>query len=229
MLIIFDLDDTLVDTWSSVIPIKLSDSLKAMQQVGLSIDFNQTFLKLLEINKTANDGLDAIKIMLEQTENQQYFPVAKKEYNSLNEKNLEIKPLDGAIQLLDGLNHLHTLTLVSKGIEEIQLTKLNKVGISKNIFKAIIFTQNYNKKECYQKITQQFSVPSSQTIVVGDKYKSDLLPAKELGMITVHMEWGRGKYQKPKIGQVDYSIQRLAQLQRIIDSIQSSDSRHISK
>ena len=55
---------------------------------------------------------------------------------------------------------------------------------------------------------------SDNTLVVGDKFYSDLSPAQELGIKTVQMMWGRAlKY--PEEG-ADHKINKLGELMEII-------------
>ena len=61
-MIIFDLDDTLIDTSGSVTPFKMKECLKKLIAVGLPIpDFAESYSKLLAINAISLKSTDAIK------------------------------------------------------------------------------------------------------------------------------------------------------------------------
>ena len=63
MLVVFDLDDTLIDTSCCITPKKLKMALLAMQQEGCVLeDFQKSYSKLLKINQTTTSSLEALKI-----------------------------------------------------------------------------------------------------------------------------------------------------------------------
>ena len=95
---------------------------------------------------------------------------------------------------------------------------MKKAGIDTSIFSKIIITEEYNKRQKYEEIMKEFKSTPLDTIVVGDKFYSDLLPAKELGIKTVQVLWGRAlKY--PEEG-ADYKIKTLRDLPKIVEQLQ---------
>ena len=61
-LLIFDLDDTLIDTFSTFSPSRLSDSLQTMIDYGLKIDSPSEALKrLIEIDSKSSSVKETIK------------------------------------------------------------------------------------------------------------------------------------------------------------------------
>ena len=79
-LIIFDLDDTLIDSWNTSIPIKLKISLQEMIKAGLKIEDEEESLKLLiDLNNSEDNGEKAIKKFLKQIgdekENEKIFQI----------------------------------------------------------------------------------------------------------------------------------------------------------
>ena len=208
MLIIFDLDDTLIDTSGSTIPVKMKLALQAMVNMGLSVfDFEKAYKQLLELNEISLNGTEALKkFLLELKADISLLEIGKKVYYGKSDVELKVLPLDGALKVLNILSCDKTLILVSFGEPEEQLSKMKIAGIDNSLFNEIFFVNDYNKKDIYKKIMAKHNIDSQDIIVIGDKVDGDLIPAKELGMITVHMCWGRGKLFKPKEGVVDYSI-----------------------
>ncbi|HLC51966.1 MAG TPA: HAD family hydrolase [Candidatus Nanoarchaeia archaeon] len=217
--IIFDLDDTLIDTSGSSIPIKMKEALKAMIKAGLKIDnFDQSYQLLLDIDKQSYNGTESITDFLKKIKaDQKFLQIGKAAYYGGDILDFSIKELPGATKLLSQLKKKYKLVLVSYGLPSEQQSKLKKSGIKEDLFSVIIFTDNYNKKAEYQKVIDQLKLSHEQFLVVGDKFKGDLLPARELGMKTVHMFWGRGKLDNPK--DADYSIKKLDELQKILLTI----------
>ena len=213
-LIIFDLDDTLIDTSGSTIPVKLKLALKAMLNAGLNVnDFKGAYVRLLEFNESSLNGAEALeKLLSELNANMSLLEIGTKAYYGKSEEELKVLPLDGALKVLDILGLDQKLILVSFGESEEQLNKMKIAGISSSLFSEVFFVNDYNKKEVYQKIMTKHDLDPKSIVVIGDKVQGDLFPAKELGLVTAHMCWGRGKLFKPKEGEVDYSINNLNKL-----------------
>ncbi len=70
MLIIFDLDDTLIDTSGSVTPFKMRECLKRLVEEGLQVgDFDEAYDRLLAFNAESTSSKDALArlILFEET------------------------------------------------------------------------------------------------------------------------------------------------------------------
>ena len=212
--IIFDLDDTLIDTWNCFLPVELKGSLLAMIKEGLVVkDVEKAFQLLMDINSKSKDGTSAIKKFLQQIgAEERFLDVAIKSYYQCSHSDFKIKPLLGVKATLDVLKKEVTLALVSRGIERVQRLKLENAGIDPKMFSEIIFSLDYDKTAAYEKLLKKGKWLSREVLVVGDKYDSDLLPAKKLGMATAFMNHGRGKVFPPKKGDVDFTINNLKEL-----------------
>ena len=217
-LIIFDLDDTLIDSFGSALPLKMKLALNSVVSAGLKInDFDKSYQRLLELNESCVNGTEALKSFLHEINAEDNFlEIGKDYYYGKSEQDYEINPLPNALIILSELTQDYDLALVTFGDEEEQHYKMKKAGIKTSWFKKIIITRNYDKSEEYKELMKELNYLSQEIIVVGDKIDGDLMPAKELGMITVQMLWGRGKLFKVKEGEVDYSINNLNELISII-------------
>jgi putative hydrolase of the HAD superfamily len=228
-LIIFDLDDTLIDTSSCSIPIKLKEALDAMIKAGLSVrSFDEALELLLSINKTASNGKEALKMFLSELgrfDNTLFDVGVRTYYGSV--ESIKINPLPWAIELLEELSNFFDLALVSMGDTSEQLAKLSSAGISPSLFKSIVFTQQYNKKEQYDMLSTALGYDSSVVLVCGDKFKTDLLPAQELGMKTVWMRNGRGVHEKVFNGKPDFVITSLCELRGVIKSFKKEMKKEL--
>jgi putative hydrolase of the HAD superfamily len=221
MLIIFDLDDTLIDTSGTYIPFKLRLALKNMVQAGLNIDSEEeAFAELLRINVDAGKGKKAIEIFWKQhSENHQILNIGIQTYYGVTKESFSVNVLDNVISTLKELSKKHILTLVSYGEEQEQHKKLLSSGINEDFFKRIIIVNNYDKTSYYQELLTEFSVNPHEVLVVGDKFEGDLLPAKNLGMKTVHFMHGRGKINPPSLESVDYQIDNILKVQEIVKEL----------
>ncbi|MFA6501655.1 MAG: hypothetical protein WCT85_02590, partial [Parachlamydiales bacterium] len=65
MLIIFDLDDTLIDTTNSITPFVLKKTLQSLIEHGLKVDNEDaSYKKLLEIDKNSSGSKETVKSFL---------------------------------------------------------------------------------------------------------------------------------------------------------------------
>ena len=222
MLIIFDLDDTLIDTFGCSQPVKFKAALDKMISAGLRVENEEDAYRILmKINETAVNGNETVKKFLDQMNNQQqYHDLGVETYYAGEQLDFPINALNGAHALLEELHKAHDLVIVSYNPTEVeQYGKMKKAGIKTEWFRKIIITNKYDKEEYYAKVCEDLGYDPVQVIVIGDKYKSDLLPGKKLGMKTVYMAWGRGKVFPPAEGEVDYMITSLPELKPIIEAL----------
>lgn len=136
----------------------------------------------------------------------QYYYIGLKEIYDTFPEGIAIKPLKGAIETLLELRLNNLLALVSVGKVEQQLFKLEKAGIDSSFFYKIFISEEQNKKKYYQQLIEELKLSPNEVIVCGDRIATDLVPAKELGCVTVHMKWGRGSRNQEREEKVDFTI-----------------------
>ncbi|MDP3698677.1 MAG: HAD family hydrolase [Nanoarchaeota archaeon] len=221
MLIIFDLDDTLIDTSGALIPLKLKMSLQAMADAGLKVpSFEKAFLELLKIDASSPNGKETLTRFVEKMQADAHLlDAGLREYLHLPE-DFSVSALDEAESVLTTLAQEHTLVIVSTGLEEAQHAKMEKAGLPKELFQKIIICPDYNKKLYYLRLLQELRYDATETMVCGDKFDTDLLPAKELKMITVQMLWGRA-LKSSSDGKADYTIKKLRELLPILEGLKA--------
>ena len=218
MLIIFDLDDTLIDTSGSITPKVLENALQAMKQVGLHVPDSKEGLKqLLSINADSISSRAALKEFIKVTKAPDAcYHVGIKEIYERPSLPKKIRPIEGALKLLEELADEHTLALVTKGNPEIQREKMKKASIDENLFNYIFFCTCQNKKQFYQIISKKEKVAPKNSLVCGDRICFDLTPAKELGFKTVQIVKGRGVGNTGLKNDVDYTISDLRELNNVL-------------
>jgi putative hydrolase of the HAD superfamily len=221
LLIIFDLDDTLIDTSGSVTPFALERALLAMIAAGLPVvSYEQALEQLKRINSSATSSAAALRECIEiHGGGESLLEIGKEKlYNELP-FDLPVFPLDGAIELLADLAEDHMLALVTSGNLPIQMEKLKKAGIDSTLFSNIIVSEDGNKKNHYKRLLDKEGYVPLETLVCGDRIPNDLSPAKDLGLKTVHMRWGRGLSSQGRKGDVDYQIHTLKELKEIVSHL----------
>ncbi len=216
-MIIFDLDDTLIDTSGSVTPFKMRECLKRFIREGLAIsDFDRAYAELIAINAKSPRSKDSLSQFVEKRGGDlSLVEKAMEEMTSPLPSHFTISTTPHAKEILKHLRSTHTLALVTGGHPPFQLEKLEKAGIDRTFFSKIAIPEDSIKKPYYEGLIKEFSMPAGQVLVCGDRVAMDLVPAYELGFTTVHMRWGRGVLAETEKW-IHHSITDLSELKRII-------------
>lgn len=223
MLIIFDLDDTLIDTSACITPIKLVDALKRMREAGLVLpDWEKAEKMIRQLDETKESAKETLIEFLEiHGAEKKFLEIGLKEVYENLSLDMPILPVEGALELLEDLKVEHDLAIVTHGKEERQLAKMKKAGIDHTLFCKIVATEHPNKKSHYQTLMQEREISSREVLVLGDRIAGDLLPAKELGCKTIHVKRGRGRHQSGSRQNVDYAITQLGDVKEILREIRN--------
>ena len=88
--------------------------------------------------------------------------------------------IDGALELLQWASERYTLSLLTRGIPEFQLKKIKTLKIDK-YFKTIQVVEKKGVPE-FQNFLQEIKAQPSDCWVIGDSIKSDINPAIDLGI-----------------------------------------------
>ena len=188
---------------------------------GLSLSNFEGALGLLRrLNASAESARAALSEFIEiEGIDPSYFEIGIQEIYDKPFFELPIFPLEGALEILSELSGIHQLALVTVGKEVLQMEKLKKAGIDSSLFSKIAISEQRDKKLHYQRIVEQLGYSPSEVVVCGDRVSVDLLPARELGFKTIHMQWGRGAIQPSSQEGIDYQITALHEVKGIINSL----------
>lgn len=213
MLIIFDLDDTLIETSKDLF-------LKRYRDLFFQLDLDG-FSNFLQINKTSVSSLVALKqFFFERNLPPTLFQDAKDILDSPLPFDWNIRPTSHALPLLQKLTHTHTLALVSYGMKNRQLEKMKKAGIQNHLFSTILCVDAPGKKgDAYAHLLQKYTCAPKRSLVCGDRVVYDLVPASALGMTTVHYPHGRGSNLSYDDFTPDFIIKKLSGLYPVIEGI----------
>ncbi|MBN2479516.1 MAG: HAD family hydrolase [Parachlamydiales bacterium] len=214
MLIIFDLDDTLIDTYKCIVPTMLKQALLEAIKKGYQIkNFEKEYEKLLKIDRNSKSSKDTFEKFFKN--DSKFLDIVNKAYISLYPNDIKIFTLKGVKKILKELSENHKLAIVTKGNKKFQLFKIKKAGIDSSLFSKIEVTQKENKGIFYKKIIDELGYKAEDCFVCADKIKVDLKPAKELGITTIHMKWGRSRKEK-KDENVDFQIKNFEEIKQVL-------------
>jgi len=211
LLIVFDLDDTLIDSSGTLGQVKLAAALQAMKDAGLE---KGELDRLKEMDQNSSWGRETISRFLAELGADEFLEVGCSEYYSYGVEEVScVNCFPGVKEMLEKLSAEHDLALVTYGNEQQQMLKLKTVGIEQGLFKKIIVTPLPEKGKCYQQLMQELGMTNKDILVCGDQ-EGDLKPAKDLGITTVHVRQGRGKVLNPE--DWDYSLARVIEIEEVV-------------
>jgi len=213
LLIIFDLDDTLIDTSGCVTPFKLREVLTEMlgfcppaNVLDALTQLDGELCRSKEAIETIGKRLNLSEEAIERGLAQLVTPLPD---------HFRVNCTPGAKEILEEIQSRCPIALVTVGYPPFQLDKLKKAGIEASIFSKIVILGDSVKKTSYKNLAEEFSVAPSDVWVCGDRIPVDLMPAYELQFNTVHMRWGRGKKMALEPW-IDHTISGLTELRNII-------------
>ncbi len=217
-MIIFDLDDTLIDTSGSVTPRMLEMALKRMIKHGLKVeDYAQARFQLWVLDRKTSSSRETLKLFLAYMRADPHLlEIGMEEMAKSLPPRLKVKPMKGAKKILQYLSQEYRLALVTAGSPSFQRAKWESAGIDSSLFCKIAVSEQGEKKFHYQQILTEMKMVARETLVVGDRVEKDLAPAKELGCTTIHMRWGRGLQYGASQEAVDYPISDLEEIKKIL-------------
>lgn len=220
MLIIFDLDDTLIDTTESITINRLQYAFEAMIRAGFQVEDEDEAKEALErLDRTSTSGLQTLEEFIALYEPERldtFFSIGKSILSSSIQENEIVSLFHGVDRLLIDLSQLAHLAIVTRGKEASQHEKMKISGLPYPLFSKILVTQS-SKKESYDRLIKDFNLIPDRVIVVGDRIEVDLVPAKELGCTTVWVHQGRAFGNMVGSFIVDYQIDDILDLQSIVE------------
>lgn len=217
MLIVFDLDDTLIATSDVITPWRFKRVADILKSEGFSEEVIQEFLvQTTSCHAHYSSSQEALEFFLST------FNLSddcrKKCFSSLNcfDEAIPVHVFPGVYDLLRSLKKNYKIALVTSGGLQIQGLKIQKASLHQEYFDAIHIVETGSKEIIYKNIYDNFS--PSQILVVGDRVEKDLKPAKNLGFLTVLVRQGRGQFQKFHKDEVDFVIRDVTELENLIKS-----------
>ena len=211
MLIVFDLDDTLIDTSGTITPYKFRCIMDLFEQEKIFLP-QDAAVQLAQLNEQCNNTKDAVRIFLERYSAAHLFSKAMEIYIAPLPKDFFIPTTPGAQKVIKLFKRKKiTMALVTGGAYSFQREKLEKAGFEPSIFSKIAIPEDSIKGPHYKALLKEFSTFPHDAMVVGDRVRMDLAPAYDLGMKTIHMRWGRGLREQTEKW-IDHSITSLEEL-----------------
>lgn len=218
--IIFDLDDTLIDTYGLlIIPLEMKSAEKMVQIDGSLPSPDELAALLLEIRRKNPGNLEKEfqKRIPRITEN--VWQARRRVFKKISLSGLFI---DQQIKLfLETLKSKYHLYLLTEGDLDFQNAKINLLEI-RNLFKEIVSISKEsgkNKEEAILSLLQINQYESGSVLVVGNRLDKEIRAAARLGMPAVWIRHGEGCEMTPDTptGSPDFIFENILELQKLFN------------
>jgi len=208
--VIFDLDNTLVDF--------VEAKLIACEEVVNYLDRGdpeELFDHFLNGNYNIEDPQN-IKDYLQSNNisDEDVFERCSEIYRSTKLENIELYP--GVRDVLEEIRRKGLkIALVTDAERFNAINRLKKVGL-KGYFDTIVTFDDTGKKkpdpEPFLCCLEEMGLEPEEVILIGDSLDRDVVPGKEIGIITVHARYGDKNYNEERDVEADHSIEGVYEL-----------------
>jgi putative hydrolase of the HAD superfamily len=204
-LLIFDLDNTLFDTYSQLGVKVIDEMLYRMKKAGLKSQDEKIIRK-----KYSFTGFRVLARELKLSEKLQRIGMSVYEEMDLS----GITPFPD-IEVLGSLGQKKAL--VTSGTQQMQMKKIRILGIQKYFDEIIVDESNSidGRKSIFSELAVKYKVKPGQVIVIGDNPEIELAAGKALGMITVQI----ARRANILRGAADYHVKDLHEFKKILEGV----------
>ncbi|MDO8573376.1 MAG: HAD hydrolase-like protein [Candidatus Daviesbacteria bacterium] len=125
--------------------------------------------------------------------------------------------INGAVEILDLIKSKNIpIVLIGKGRADMQ-QEVELLGVKK-YFKEIVFTEGEKDPQVFKKFINK--VPKN-TLVIGDRVRSELEIGKKLGATTIWVKQGKFTIEKPENGyqEPNYMVSDLVECKMLLSSL----------
>ncbi len=231
-LLIFDFDDTLVDT-SDVYYRARKCFLKVLKENGIDPDEGVKMFEEVDSSHIKRFGFSpdrygrSMLVTYDSIAKDKQLQKSKKAIKKINSCGRLIfeeypKLINGAHELLGWASENFILALLTRGIYELQIEKIKYVGISK-YFRCIEVVKDKNRLTV-QRLIDSLEMKPADTWVIGDSIKSDINPGIEAGakcilyLYTHHSYRWEQEYTGTKAKGPFYKATNLIEIKEILKS-----------
>lgn len=189
--LVFDLDDTLMDTHGQLVPEAHRQACLAMQAAGLDVPFEQLYTARMRLVEAFPRG-DINLLLASHFTCQDPKVVAAGHQTYFNPQIGSLNAFPGVPEMLADLQQAFALFLVTSGYAEPQAQKVKALGIA-GYFEQIYYAsidQPAAKKLALEQIAQDYDYTFPQMMVIGDRINNEILWGNHLGCYTVWIQQG---------------------------------------
>lgn len=218
--IVFDLDDTLLDTFGQLVPQASKEACLAMIEKGLAADLQACLRARDALAQTpARSRLfENLTAQLGVRTGIDPIVVAQSGFRAFYDRKVEsdIALFAGAREMLHALRDRYSIHLVTAGHPDTQEEKLEILKI-KPLFETVSIVNTFSneqKYDAFERIQSLTGQEPARHLSVGNRLDTDLAPAKRLGWSTCWVRYGEYARSVPADAdeRPDFTIDRIQDL-----------------
>ena len=219
--IVFDLDDTLLDTYGSLLPAANREAAEALVAAGLDAPLDVVErLRWRARTKVGVDGVDRWVC------DELGFPCshcadAGKAAFFQRARRLrreQLRPTPGARALLRRLRHAYALYLLTWGDPRTQRSKVRMMGIERSFDEVVVVDnqRHSDKQEVLRALLWRHRLDPAEVLVVGDSWRQEILAGIRLGARTCWVSKRHGGRPPWPPASIDAVVDDVRDLDRIL-------------
>ncbi len=203
--VIFDLDDTLMDTWGQLVRPAAREACAAMIAAGLNADL-EACIRERERLFRAWPRKDVYALLVEhfgcriagRPSRSRVRDAGVRTYFQ-REVPADIRLFDGVRSMLERLKATHGLYLVTSGNPATQAQKVAHLNLAP-FFREVVLVDSAGggrKEHAFARILEEEKLPGNQVLAVGDRVDREIRAAKQLGMRACRVHHGEFSHLHP--------------------------------
>jgi FMN phosphatase YigB (HAD superfamily) len=189
--LIFDLDDTLMDTFGQLVPEAHRQACLSMQKAGLEVPLEHLLEKRWALIKShPREEVNRLLAYAFECRDEAVIQAGIDTYFNPFFETLE--PFPGVYEMLDTLRQDYALFLLTSGIPEAQQRKVEALNLS-TYFNELVYApldKERAKYKAIQDIVHRYHYRFDQTVVIGDRINNEIVAGNQLGCYTIWIQQG---------------------------------------
>ncbi len=222
--LIFDLDDTLFDTWGQLVQPAAREACAAMIAAGLDAELElalATRAALFAEQPRADVHsrmVAALGVRPGQDPEQVRLAGHRAYFCREVEPHIALEPATAA--LLHELRERYALFLVTTGAPPTQRSKVLYLGLAPH-FREVHYVDGdagQTKRDAFARILAEHGFPPHEVVCVGDRPDREILAANQLGMISVRVRGGEFAHLRPEqaLERARHEIETISELRALL-------------
>ena len=214
--IFFDIDNTLFPS-RKFVELARRNAISAMVQVGLPFDEEHLYKRLLHIVKRYGSNYPHhFERLLDDLNWDRDPKIVAAGIAAYHNTKLSLSPYPDVPKTLLALRDMgYRLYVLSQGLPVKQWDKLIRLGLH-FFFTDVFVTEKAKDTAFYKRVLRKLKLKPSEALMVGDKPKSDIVPAKRAGIRTVLIA-PAGRKQG-----ADFRIRTMHELLKVVSKIKNA-------
>lgn len=225
--ILFDLDDTLIDTFSSlIVPLEREAAMRMAATTAGSPSAQDLFELLIRLRRERPErlGEELAEVFSGSADVRALLEIRESVLSSVPIERLHLDP--EILHLLRELSHECLLFLLTEGDPGLQNGKIDYLGI-RDLFAEIIVTGRTEsaKEEAIVDLLKRRHLRPDSVVIVGNRLDREIRAGERLRITTVWLRQGEGSHHQPgEQARPDHVIASLRELPALLASLDGSES-----